>query len=198
MLMPFSRGPSMQLALSNQLDAEFAALVANPAKPLASLSVLAVREGGVVYKRQFGYKFIDNEKPGNSKRGDVDTLYRVASISKMITTLGVMKLIEEGKLSLTRRAGDFIPTFAATTVATARKDDGLVTAPARQWKERKSWWNTPRRALVALPPPMLTAATRSPALRSGRATRSPRGASGSSRRFVTASSSCWASALAST
>lgn len=108
MIMPLSRGPSMQLALSNQLDAEFAAIVANPAKPIASLSVLAVREGGVVYKRQFGYKFIDNEKPENSNRGDVDTLYRVASISKMITTLGVMKLVEEGKLNLDRDISDYL------------------------------------------------------------------------------------------
>ncbi len=108
MIMPLSRAPSMQLALSNQLDAEFAAMVTNPAKPLASLSVLAVREGGVVYKRHFGYKFIDNERPENSKRGDVDTLYRVASISKMITTLGVMKLVEEGKLDLDRDISDYL------------------------------------------------------------------------------------------
>ncbi len=108
MMIPLSRATSMQLALSNQLDGEFAAMVADPAKPLASLSVLAVRAGAVVYQRQFGYKFIDSEKPEKSTRGDVDTLYRVASISKMITTLGVMKLVEEGKVDLDRDISDYL------------------------------------------------------------------------------------------
>jgi CubicO group peptidase (beta-lactamase class C family) len=108
MITPLSSAPSIQLASSNQLDAELAAIANDAAKPLASLSVLAVREGAVVYKRQFGNKFIDNAKPENNKRADVETLYRVASISKMITTLGVMKLVEESKLELDRDISDYL------------------------------------------------------------------------------------------
>lgn len=108
MITPLSSAPSIQLAASNQLDAELAAILNDSAKPLASLSVIAVREGAVVYKRQFGNKFIDNAKPENNKRTDGETLYRVASISKMITTLGVMKLIEEGKLELNRDISDYL------------------------------------------------------------------------------------------
>lgn len=108
MITPLSSAPSIQLASSNRLDAELATIVNDAAKPLASLSVLAVREGAVVYKRQFGNKFIDNAKPENNKRADAETLYRVASISKMITTLGVMKLMEEGKLELDRDISDYL------------------------------------------------------------------------------------------
>jgi CubicO group peptidase (beta-lactamase class C family) len=107
-IIPMSSAPSIQLAQSNRLDAELAAIVNDAAKPLASLSVIAVREGAVVYKRQFGNKFIDNAKPENNKHADVETLYRVASISKMITTLGVMKLVEEGKLELDRDISDYL------------------------------------------------------------------------------------------
>ena len=108
MIIPLSSAPSMQLALSNQLDRDLAGIVNDPAKPLASLSVIAVRQDGVVYQRQFGYKFIDRANPEKNKKADVETLYRVASISKMITTLGVMKLVEEGKLNLDRDISDYL------------------------------------------------------------------------------------------
>ena len=108
MIIPLSSAPSMQLALSNQLDRDLAGIVNDPAKPLASLSVIAVRQGAVVYQRQFGYKFIDSANPEKNKKADVETLYRVASISKMITTLGVMKLVEEGKLNLDRDISDYL------------------------------------------------------------------------------------------
>lgn len=108
MITPLSSAPSIQLASSNKLDAELAAIANDAAKPLASLSALAVRAGAVVYQRQFGDKFIDSAKPGNNKRADAETMYRVASISKMITTLGVMKLVEEGKLELDRDISDYL------------------------------------------------------------------------------------------
>ncbi len=91
-----------------KLDAELSAIVNDPARPLASLSVLAIRNGAVVYQQQFGNKFLDLAAPQNSKRADAETMYRVASISKLVTTLGVMKLVEEGKLSLDRDISDYL------------------------------------------------------------------------------------------
>ena len=83
-----------------QLDAELSAIVNDPGYPLASLSVLAVRDGRVVYQQQFGHRYIDPISRANHKPADRNTLYRVASISKLVTALGVMKLVEAGKLSL--------------------------------------------------------------------------------------------------
>jgi CubicO group peptidase (beta-lactamase class C family) len=81
------------------LDAELAALAADPACELASLSVLAIRDGKVGYERQFGQRVMGNgAQPGRPANGA--TLYRVASISKMMTTLGLMRLGEEGKVAL--------------------------------------------------------------------------------------------------
>jgi CubicO group peptidase (beta-lactamase class C family) len=103
-----SNTPPIERRLSDQLDAELAGVVNDSAKPLASLSVLAVRAGAVVYARQFGNKFIDDATPKNNKPANAETLYRVASISKMITTLGVMKLVEEGKIDLDRDIIDYL------------------------------------------------------------------------------------------
>jgi CubicO group peptidase (beta-lactamase class C family) len=85
--------------MARQLDAELAAVVDEPACQLASLSVLAIRNGQVCYEQQFGQRFI-GQTPAASKPADRHTLYRIASISKMMTTLGLMRLVEAGKLGL--------------------------------------------------------------------------------------------------
>ena len=90
------------------LDAELAAIVDDPSLPLASLSVLAIRRGAVVYERQFGRRFIDEAHPSNNKPATRDTLYRIASISKLVTTLGVMRLVEAGKLSLDTDVSEYL------------------------------------------------------------------------------------------
>ena len=93
------RAQSASLA-HTKLDAELSAIVNDAAHPLASLSVLAVREGKVVYQQQFGHRFIDQKNPALSTPANEATLYRMASISKLVTTLGVMKLVEDGRLAL--------------------------------------------------------------------------------------------------
>lgn len=82
-----------------RLTAELSAIVQDPACELASLSVLAIRGGKLAYEGQFGRRWIGNgaapDLPANR-----DTLYRIASISKMVTTLGLMRLVESGKVEL--------------------------------------------------------------------------------------------------
>ncbi len=100
---------AMSASVQNKaLDAELAAVVNDPAHQLASLSVLAVKNGKVVYQHQFGDKFIDLTDPAKSKPADHATMYRAASISKFITTLGVMKMVEQGRLDLDRDIGDYL------------------------------------------------------------------------------------------
>ena len=82
-----------------QLDRELAAIAADPACTLASLSVLAIRDGKVAYEGAFGRRRI-----GKGAMPDLpatpDTLYRIASVSKLMTTLGLMRLVEDGKFDL--------------------------------------------------------------------------------------------------
>lgn len=77
------------------LDHELAAIAQDPACELASLSVLAIRNGQVSYEGQFGRRSIAPDRPV-----DAGTLYRIASVSKMMTTLGLMRLLEAGKVDL--------------------------------------------------------------------------------------------------
>lgn len=81
------------------LDRALAAIIVDPACELASLSVLAIRNGEVAYEGAFGRRRI-----GNGATADLpatsSTLYRIASVSKLMTTLGLIRLVEAGKFDL--------------------------------------------------------------------------------------------------
>lgn len=89
------------------LDAALSAIVDDPAHPLASLSVLAIRHGKVSYQQQFGYRHI-GVTPADSLPVTPATLFRIASVSKMMTALGLMRLVEQGKLSLDQDVGIYL------------------------------------------------------------------------------------------
>ncbi|MBC7377155.1 MAG: beta-lactamase family protein [Burkholderiaceae bacterium] len=92
-------------ALKPTLRTQLQALVDNPAAPLAGLSVLVQRAGRTVFEAQFGRRTI-----APSGRDDLpvtaDTLFRVASVSKIVVALGVMRLVEVGRLSLDADIGE--------------------------------------------------------------------------------------------
>jgi N-acyl-D-amino-acid deacylase len=66
-------------------------------------AVAVMRDGKLVYARGFGYADVENKTPVQP-----DALFRVASVSKTITSAAIMKLVEEGKLKLDDRVAPFI------------------------------------------------------------------------------------------
>ncbi|MES3025919.1 MAG: serine hydrolase domain-containing protein [Pseudomonadota bacterium] len=99
--------PARSTGWKRRLDAELAAIAADPACTLASLSVLAIRHGQVAYTAQFGHRTLSAGGKGGP-RANARTMYRIASISKMMTTLGLMRLVEQGKLTLDADVGDYL------------------------------------------------------------------------------------------
>jgi len=84
--------------------------------------VLAVKDGKVVYERAFGYQGYDSLEPVYP-----ETIYDVASLTKiMATTLSVMKLYEEGRLSLSATLGDYLPWTKGTNKARLRISNLLL------------------------------------------------------------------------
>jgi CubicO group peptidase (beta-lactamase class C family) len=75
--------------------------------PLTGLSVLAIRQGDIVYRRHFGSKRLAGAG-GPARPIDDATLFRIASLSKFVTALGAMKLVEQGKLALDADIGDIL------------------------------------------------------------------------------------------
>ena len=72
---------------------------------------LVLRDGKPVYQKAVGWA--DKEA---GRRMTMDTLFRIASQTKAITSVAVLSLVEEGKLNLSDPVGRYIPTFAKTTV----------------------------------------------------------------------------------
>jgi CubicO group peptidase (beta-lactamase class C family) len=89
------------------VEQELAAIANEPACRMASLSVLVIKNGKVAFEHQLGQRILP--------MGDVAaqpvtpaTMFRIASISKMVTTIGAMLLVEKGKLDLDRDASDYL------------------------------------------------------------------------------------------
>jgi CubicO group peptidase (beta-lactamase class C family) len=97
---------------------------------LAGAVVLVLRDGQSVYERAVGWS--DKEA---GRRMTTDTIFRIASQSKAITSTAVLALVEEGKIGPNDPVSRFIPTFARTSVAVAGdngvSDSSLPSVPSR-------------------------------------------------------------------
>lgn len=74
-------------------------------KPPGAVSMI-VRNGRIVDWRAFGLRDVDGKLPMEK-----DTICRVYSMTKPVTTVAVMMLVEEGRLTLSDRVDRFIPEF---------------------------------------------------------------------------------------
>jgi CubicO group peptidase (beta-lactamase class C family) len=90
---------------------------------VGGIVTLLARDGKVVDVHASGFQDVESRTPMRS-----DTIFRIASMSKPITSVAVMMLYEEGKLLLTDPVSRFIPAFKTSRVMSA---DGTTT-PARR------------------------------------------------------------------
>jgi methyl acetate hydrolase len=80
---------------------------------------VAATEKGVIYEGAFGTRDLAN--------GPVmtpDTIFRLASMTKAITSVAAMQLVEQGKLELEQPMGDVLPELAAPQVLEGFDDAG--------------------------------------------------------------------------
>ncbi|SDZ08870.1 CubicO group peptidase, beta-lactamase class C family [Lysobacter sp. yr284] len=81
---------------------------------IAGAVALVLQDGRPVYQRAFGWS--DKEA---GRRMREDTVFRIASQTKALTSAAILMLAEEGRLSLDEPVARTIPAFAKTTVAVA-------------------------------------------------------------------------------
>jgi len=75
---------------------------------------LVARKGRVAHLEAHGLMDIESKKPMAK-----DTIFRLASMSKVVTGTAIMMLVEEGKIRLTDPVSKFIPEFRGQKVAVA-------------------------------------------------------------------------------
>jgi CubicO group peptidase (beta-lactamase class C family) len=85
-----------------------------------------LQDGKPVYERAFGWA----DKEAGVKMAP-NTIFRIASQTKAITSVAILSLIEEGKLTLTDPVSRYIPSFAGSKVA-VRNGSTVDIVPAKR------------------------------------------------------------------
>jgi len=92
---------------------------------VAGVVALVLRDGKPVYQRAVGW--IDKEA---GRKMTMDAEFRIASQSKALTSVAILQLMEEGRLTVNDRAGKYIPTFEQTSVLTRVENSTTWTTVA--------------------------------------------------------------------
>jgi CubicO group peptidase (beta-lactamase class C family) len=113
-----------------QLDQVVKAYVDN--KELAGAVTLIARNGKLAQIQAYGMADIEARKPMQA-----DTIFRIASMTKPITTVAIMMLFEEGKLLMTEPIEKYLPEFKEMKVlvensSTGKDGQGYTLVPAKR------------------------------------------------------------------
>ena len=85
------------------------------------------RHGQVVYEHAFGMR--DRETKDSMRP---DAIFRIASQTKALVSVGIMMLQEEGKLLIDQPLSRYLPEWEKTTVAVAKSGGGYDVVPAKR------------------------------------------------------------------
>ena len=105
---------------------------------IPGLTFALAKDGKTVYSRAFGFQDVAKTVPTQPH-----TLFRIASCSKQITSIAIMKLLQEGKLTMASKVfgtGGILethPVFSTTTISDTRIYDITI----QQLLEHSSGWN---------------------------------------------------------
>ena len=80
--------------------------------------VLIQRHGQQVYFKCFGKRDVEKGTPMTA-----DTIFPIHSVTKTITSVAAMMLVDRGKIALDDPVSKYIPSFAGMKVGVERKDD---------------------------------------------------------------------------
>lgn len=101
--------------------------------PGAALAI--AKDGRIIYARGFGYADREANQPVRP-----DSLFRIASISKPVTAVAVMQLVEQGKLSLDDRMTDLLHVEPYRTEGAA-VDERLKDVTVRHLLQHTAGWD---------------------------------------------------------
>jgi CubicO group peptidase (beta-lactamase class C family) len=96
-------------------------------KQIAGGIMYIARDGHTVLQRAYGMQDIESARPMA-----LDAIFRIASMSKAVTTTAVMMLYEEGKFRLHDPVAKFIPGFKNSVVA-VKPTDELPALPGKTY-----------------------------------------------------------------
>lgn len=78
---------------------------------IPSMSVAIITSGEITYIKGFG--FLDKKQ---KKATTGESLFRIASISKLFTAQAIMQLVEKNKIELNEKVGRYLPSFKESNI----------------------------------------------------------------------------------
>ena len=93
---------------------------------LPNVSILIKKDNKEIYRHANGYADLENKISINQK-----SVYRIYSMSKPVTGVAIMQLVENGKLRLNDKVSRYIPAFKNTKVINLEFQD-YVVKPKRE------------------------------------------------------------------
>src|SRR5947208_3588780 len=97
------------------------------AKEVSGVVALAATDTGVLYEGAFGLRDIV-DGPAMTR----DSVFRIASMTKAVTSVAALQLVEQGKLQLDEPIGKVLPELAAPQVL-----EGFATSGAPRFRPAK-------------------------------------------------------------
>ena len=94
---------------------------------LPGLLVAVMRKGELAFAETYGRADVERNKPVRP-----DTIYRIYSMTKPLTSTAIMMLYEEGRFQLDNPISRFIPAFANSRVCVGGSRGKLDTVPAER------------------------------------------------------------------
>jgi CubicO group peptidase (beta-lactamase class C family)/D-alanyl-D-alanine dipeptidase len=96
--------PAIDTALWTSIDSAARSEAAD--KQIPSLVIAVVGGGGIIWSQAYGFEDADRRRPAT-----IDSIYRMGSITEVLTDLLVMQLADAGELDVNRPIGSYLPGF---------------------------------------------------------------------------------------
>ncbi len=108
----------------SHIDTVMNQYIANGKMP--GMVCLIARHGKIAYYKSFGRMDIEANTTMHT-----DAMFRIASMTKAVTSVGIMTLYEEGKFLLTDPVSKYIPEFKNPKVVTLSPQGDTILVPAK-------------------------------------------------------------------
>jgi CubicO group peptidase (beta-lactamase class C family) len=95
---------------------------------IPGMVAVVVNKDGILYQKAFGLR-----DTANNESMTTDTIFRLASMTKPVTSMGIMMLVEEGKVDLDAPVSAYLPELDDPQIFTSfNLQDGSYTAAPAQ------------------------------------------------------------------
>ena len=94
---------------------------------IAGCAIRVMRDDKVFFEDSFGYADIEKKIPMSSE----NTIFPIASMSKVITVAGIMRLYEQGLFKMWDPVSEYLPGFKSPKIAKETPDGGYEIVDAK-------------------------------------------------------------------